>query len=268
MDTKIILVICAAIFILIVLSFLFRFVFVYQKKTIAFHTEKELLQAQYQEELLRSQLEIQEQTIKNISQEIHDNIGQTLSLVKLHLNRIDLDKLQPTSERIEDSKLLLTKAIHDLRSISKTMNTDVISSAGLQQVVKYQLQDIEKTGEFKTEFIVNGDQYSLGSEKELIIFRIIQEALNNTIKHSAAKEIKVICDYKPGKFQLVVMDNGQGIEKNNDKSFIALGSGLHNMANRTRLIGGQFSINSNMSGTKIIIDLPISNSNGNNNRIS
>src|SRR6476661_10060498 len=100
MDTKIIIVIGAAVFALLVITFLFRFILLYQKKSIAFSSEKKLMETKFQQELLLSQLEIQEQTLKNISQEIHDNIGQTLSLVKLNLNTIDVPNQNNLQEKI------------------------------------------------------------------------------------------------------------------------------------------------------------------------
>src|SRR6188508_3295628 len=86
MDTKVLLVLFSAIFILIVISFLVWFIIRYQKRNILFQVEKEILKSEFSQTLLQTQLEIQEQTLKNISQEIHDNIGQALSLAKLNLN--------------------------------------------------------------------------------------------------------------------------------------------------------------------------------------
>src|ERR1700694_153006 len=80
------------------------------------------MQASFQQELLHAQLEIQEQTLKNIAQEIHDNIGQTLSLVKLNLNTMDPGKPSALMQKIDNSKVSISKAIHDLRNLSRSLN--------------------------------------------------------------------------------------------------------------------------------------------------
>src|SRR5215218_1486408 len=152
MDTKVLLVICAAVFILIVLSFLFRFVLLYQKKSISFSTEKQMMQARFQQEILRTQLEIQEQTFKTISQEIHDNIGQMLSLAKLNLATVDLHKELQADEKISNARDLVSKAIHDLRDLSKTLNTETIAATGLLNALEAELNLLQRTGLLQTTF--------------------------------------------------------------------------------------------------------------------
>src|SRR6476469_5740088 len=148
MDTKIIIVIGAAVFALLVITFLFRFILLYQKKSIAFSSEKKLMETKFQQELLLSQLEIQEQTLKNISQEIHDNIGQNLSLVKLKLNTIDMEKHA---------------------AVPKKMHSDSILAAGLLKAIEFELGLVEKSGVFQTSFKINGDPVILDAQKELIL---------------------------------------------------------------------------------------------------
>src|SRR5882757_2036077 len=124
-----------------------------QKKNII---EKRLMKTQFDQELLRTQLEIQEQTLKTISQEIHDNIGQVLSLAKLNLNTMDVTQQDKLQEKISDSKKLVSKAIQDLRDLSKSMNTDNIEALGLVRAIEYELEMIRKTG-FATELNVEGN---------------------------------------------------------------------------------------------------------------
>jgi signal transduction histidine kinase len=137
MDTRIIIVISGALFSIVVISFLFRFILLYQKRTNAFISERKVLEARYQQELLKAQLEMQEQTLKHISQEIHDNIGQTLSLAKLNLNRITDDV---ASGNVQQSTQLLTKAIADLRSLSRSLHADTVLSGGPDQSDSYRIE--------------------------------------------------------------------------------------------------------------------------------
>lgn len=253
MDTKVLLVVCAAVFILIVLSFLFRFVLLYQKKSLWFNTERKILQAQFQEELLRTQLEIQEQTFKTISQELHDNIGQMLSLAKLNLNTVDLQKEEKALEKIKSAKDLVTKAIHDLRDLSKTLNTDTIAATGLLNAIEAELHLLQKTGVLQTQFHVSGTRIKLDAQKELIIFRIVQEALHNVIKHAQASQVSVSATFEDGQFRLVVSDDGRGPAS----AASSFGSGLRNMQSRSKLIGADWQMEHGPTGgTTIRITLP------------
>src|SRR5215218_11500588 len=167
MDTKVLLVICAAVFILIVLSFLFRFVLLYQKKSISFSTEKQMMQARFQQEILRTQLEIQEQTFKTISQEIHDNIGQMLSLAKMNLSKFEIDP-HNSDEAVLSAKNLVSHAVSSLRDLSKTLNTETIATIGLLKSIDLELQLVEKTAGIKTAIEINGAPQRLEPHKELI----------------------------------------------------------------------------------------------------
>jgi two-component system NarL family sensor kinase len=209
---------------------------------------------------MSTQLEIQEQTLKNISQEIHDNIGQVLSLAKLNLATTDIDQKEAARQKVDDSKNLVAKAIQDLRDLSKSLNTDYVTDMGLARSIEYELEMLKKTGSFDTDFEIEGGVYKLEKQKELILFRIVQEVLNNVIKHAKASRIAIKLCYQADHFSLKVMDNGQGFDLNNlqDKQNPSRGLGIKNMHNRASLIGGKFSITSIMTeGTSVDIRLPV-----------
>ena len=258
MDTKIIIVIGAAVFALFVISFLFRFILLYQKKSIAFNNERKLMETQFREELLLTQLEIQEQTLKKISQEIHDNIGQTLSLVKLNLNTIDLDKPGSLPDKVNNSKELVGKAITDLRSLSKTLNTDSILSAGLLKAIEYELQMIDRSGAYQTDLHITGTPFPLDAQKELILFRIVQEAMNNIIKHAKASRIRIDAAFGEGVLNLSIQDNGCGFEGMADNFDINKGIGLRSMQSRVQMLNGNFDLQTRPSkGTQVQITVPV-----------
>ncbi len=212
-------------------------------------------------ELLQTQLEIQEQTLKTISQEIHDNIGQVLSLAKLNLNTIDLSKQTELEEKITDSKNLVSKAIQDLRDLSKSLNTDNIAAMGLLRALEYELDMIRKTG-FKTVLDVSGEMVKMEPQKELIIFRIVQETLNNIIKHALAKNINITAAYSADKLELRVQDDGQGVDLTplNERREDNFGQGIRNMHNRATMIGADFSMSSVLGkGTTVKLIIPYIN---------
>jgi two-component system, NarL family, sensor kinase len=231
----------------------------YQKRHNQFINEKNRLELNFQQELLQTQIEIQEQTLKTISQEIHDNIGQVLSLAKLNLNTL------PNSEdpKIQDTKNLVSKAINDLRNLSHSMHGDIIAALGLQQSITNELRIIENTRQFATALVVTGTIYKLNTQKEMVLFRIVQEALHNIVKHSGAKNITVALQYMPDVFVLIVEDNGKGFDLTPfNEAENGNGMGIRNMHNRANLIGANFKMSSTVgNGTVIIIELPANSTN-------
>ena len=210
--------------------------------------EKQLMKTQFEQELLQTQLEIQEQTLKTISEEIHDNVGQVLSLAKLNLNTFESN----SEQKLQDTKVLISKAINDLRDLSRSMHGDRITELGLQQSLADELQILENSGEFRTRMTITGEPYKLPPQKEMVLFRIAQEALNNVIKYSKAKNITVTLNYANGNFSLAVTDDGTGFDLHSKT-----GIGLKSMQNRAALIGGRFNLQSAPgSGTSITIELP------------
>jgi two-component system, NarL family, sensor kinase len=253
----------ASIFLIVVAVGIIILILLYQKRQLSHFNEKNQMRSNSEKELLRTQLEIQEQTLKTISQEIHDNIGQVLSLTKLNLNTIDFTKPAELQEKITDSKNLVSKAIHDLRDLSKSLNTDNIAAMGLVRVIEYELEMIRKTG-FATLLEVTGDTIKMEPQKELILFRIVQETLNNIIKHAEAKRITVIMTYSADKLELQVQDNGKGTDLSslNDNADSSFGLGIRNMHNRAKLIGAEFTMSSSIGkGTVVSVIVPLNNHN-------
>lgn len=246
--------------IIFILFFLIFFLFyrnVIRKRNEMFLNE-EKIKVNFRQTLLQSQLEIQEQTLKNISQEIHDNVGQVLSLAKLNLNTIDISKTEELQKKIESALIQVSKAINDLRDLSKSFNTDNISAIGLVRAVEYELDMIKKTGVHKTSFNVEGKIKKLEPQTELILFRIVQETLHNIIKHAEASSIWISARYTENDLGLEIKDNGKGFhptaEGDQDTDS---GLGIRNMNNRARLIGAKFNLNSiKNEGTSVTIVLP------------
>jgi signal transduction histidine kinase len=251
-EVKIMTYVVTVIFLL--LGFFFLLVFLLYKKKQNAHQQKiTALHA----ELLQSQLEIQEQTLHMISQEIHDNIGQVLSLAKLNLGTIDLHNTETLQQKINDSKELVGKAIQDLRSLAKGLNTAFISEMGLLRSIEYQLDMVRKSGEFTVRLETHGTPVKLDDQKELILFRIIQEVFNNIIKHAAASELLTLINFLPDSLTITITDNGKGFDLTNENPNFGLG--LRNMHNRAQLVGAIFTLTSiPQKGTTVTLSLPFS----------
>ena len=208
--------------------------------------------------LLQTQLEIQEQTLKNISQEIHDNVGQVLTLAKLNLSTTVIQDQQAT-EKIKSTQQLIAKAIQDLRDLSRSLNTDYVEEMGLVRSIEYELEMLKKTETVETEFIISGKVLRLDKQKELILFRIVQEAIHNTVKHAEAKKIKAHIQFSESELSILIGDDGKGFDLNPliDDANQSFGLGLRNMKSRAMLVGAKFLMNSKIgSGTEVYISLP------------
>src|SRR5947207_14144326 len=121
-------IVATSIVVLLLASFIILFVLFHNSRQRKNRRARMKLQSQYQPELLSTQLEIQEQTLKNISLEIHDNVGQVLSLAKLNLNTMDIAKTEQLQGKIDNTLSQVSKAINDLRDLSKSFNTDNITA--------------------------------------------------------------------------------------------------------------------------------------------
>lgn len=229
---------------------LFTVVFINRKeKLIKKNVEQE--QA-FKQTLLQTQIEIQEQTLKTISQEIHDNVGQVLSLVKLNITQAK-DSEQYNENKLNNAQQLLSKAIQDLRDISKSLNTETISNIGILTALQNEIDIINKSGA-NFSLTVEGAQKQIAPQTQLILFRIIQECINNNIKHSNATQSSVYLFYGSTTLDITIEDNGIGF----NTEAITKGQGLSNVNSRAKLIGANIYFKSQHGkGTVINICLPV-----------
>ena len=248
-------IILFSLFALLLITIILISAILYYNRRKKYTQEKKMMQSEFQQELLRTQIEIQEQTLKNISEEIHDNIGQVLSLAKLHLNMIP-----PADEnaqaKVNDAKNLVSKAINDLRDLSRSLHGEKITEIGLKEAIASELKTLQNIGQFKTSLKVTGNHYKLVNQKEMVVFRMVQEALHNALKHSRASAVWVEIDYQQDLFNLCVSDDGIGFDSLYQNP-VETGIGLKSMKNRAALIEGSLLIHSAAGkGTNIRIKIP------------
>jgi two-component system NarL family sensor kinase len=234
--------------------------FLYQKKQSIFQNQLETIKDNYEKELLRSQLEMQEQTFQFISREIHDNIGQFISLAKLYLNTLDLNDRESTVEKVFQSTELLTKALDDLRDLSRSLSSELIQNAGLIKAIEIQVMQLQKTGKYHILMDIQGNYQYLDEQREIILFRILQESINNIVRHANAQEIIILLSYLTTHVKLYIQDNGNGFDSDiNLPGYYKKNatSGIGNMLKRAKMIEAELSINSKRGGgTAICITVP------------
>ena len=255
------LIIIGGLLAFLLVGFVVTVLLLYQKRQHRQEQQLTKLKEEYDQEVLKSQLEIQEATLKNIAQELHDNIGQILSVVKLSLSVLPLEKEHKAYEPLQHIREVLNKAVFDLADLTKSLHTDRIAQIGLVESIKFDLQTLKKTGLMDVQFDVNGDEYKLDGQKEVFIFRIFQELVNNILKHAKATQLIINVNYAAvDNFILSITDNGVGfnIKEKKDSTSPLNGVGLKSMINRAKLIGATMVFDSYPGkGTSVKLELPI-----------
>ncbi len=245
---------------LLLVGFIVTILFLYQRRQQKQEQEIEKMKAMYEREALRSQLEIQENTFKTIAQELHDNIGQMLSVTKLSLSLLPVDKDHDAYQPLQSSREVLNKAIVDLSYLTKGLHTDRIAQVGLSESIRYELLALKNAGILQVRFHKQGDEVDFSEQKSIFLFRIFQEALNNVLKHSKATEISVNLEFLDNLFTMEIKDNGAGfnVAEKKQSATSYSGVGLKSMFNRAKLIGADLTMTSEPGqGTTILIELPL-----------
>jgi signal transduction histidine kinase len=210
---------------------------------------------QFSQTLFQSQLEIQDQTLQHISRELHDNLGQIASLIKINLNTIQIDDAAK-AQKIEDTKDLTRQLITDLKGLSVRLNSDRITQFGLVKTLQTETDRINRTDTFSADFEYTGADPTIAADKAIILYRMIQEILNNILKHSEAKHIHIMLNANENSFILAVKDDGIGF--NAEEKLNSGGSGLFNLQNRAKLINAQLNIVSTPgNGAVVTIQMPL-----------
>ncbi len=238
---------------LLLISFIVSIAYKYQQKQNAYFKDIETLKSSHENTLLQSQLEIQEQTFQNISREIHDNIGQKLTLAKLYLNTLDFTDTDKSRLQVNNSVTIIGEAINDLSDLSHSMSSEIILTHGLINALQFEAAQLQKTGIYKISFSATGNPVFMDYNTELMLFRIVQEALNNIVKHAAASEIDINLHYMDALLIIEIKDNGKGFFSSKDWP----GTGLKNIKKRTSILKGNLIINSTHdTGTQIKVQIP------------
>jgi two-component system NarL family sensor kinase len=244
----------STLLIFICTMFIIYMIVVFKRKQLKSQNEIDLNKLNFEKDRLSIELEIQEQTLSHISREIHDNICLSLSLAKLHLNTYILDNTTSRQE-VNDSIDLISKSLIDLNDLSKSVDGEIIKRYGLIHAIEQEVGKFEKNRHINFNYGCEGDIFFLPWKKELMIYRIIQEGLNNVLKHSKATNVILEIVYKENEMQILVADNGVGIEKSKStQQNKRISSGLSNMHKRALQINGRLEIQSSPdNGTKLCL---------------
>ena len=234
---------------IIVLTMIFIYVFFIQKKTSLLIQQKEK-DMRFEKELATSQIEIKEQTLNYIGQELHDDLGQKLSVVRIKHNQLIAKIKDSHKDELIELNELLGECIQDIRNLSKTLITEQVIHFGLIESLEREINKIRKLRLIKIELTKKVQDVDISSKHSLILYRIIQESINNILKHSKAKKISILIEENSKHLKIVISDNGNGFNTKIQND----GSGLKNMELRAKIIHAEFWVSSEIDkGTRTTI---------------
>jgi two-component system, NarL family, sensor kinase len=242
--------------ILIFVLFILSITVSYQKRNLAFDLALQDVKNTAEKAVLHSQLETQSQTLMEISQEIHDNLGQKISMARLYLNTVDVKNYEYTRQKIVATSELLAEVMVDIRELAHMLNSDRHQNFQLISQIEKSIHQLQTSGEIEATIEIEGDKLALPSNEEFMLFRIFQELVNNVIKHSLARSLRVRLISGEEKFKMTIHDDGKGFT-NPRKNNADQTSGLENISRRARIIGAIVKIDTSTMGTIVSVEIPI-----------
>jgi len=249
-------IVATAIF-LIAPAFIVVYISIYYRRKKSHIQEKAQMQLTFEAEIAKTQLEVQEQTMQTIGADLHDNIGQLLSLTSLTLNSIELDNETKARQKINDSIDLTLRSIKEMRLLGHLLQGDQLVALGLSDAILQEIAWMERSGRYEIVYTPAEELPAANNpDKDLIIFRIVQEIFNNIIKHAVATQISIALDHFDGRLILSMTDNGVGFDTDNMPAG-KHGMGLQNIRKRAGIIGGEATIVSSPGeGSRVTISIP------------
>ncbi|AXG69729.1 oxygen sensor histidine kinase NreB [Kordia sp. SMS9] len=231
------------------------FFIIYQRRLFAQQQKHQQIEAEYQRELLQIAIQSEERERTRIGKELHDDVGALLTTTKLYLSQISPEaspeKLQATTEKMYS---LFDTMIQGVRSISQDLRPVILERLGLVEAVKSLVATVNAINMVAVNF-EDFSRNTISKENELNVYRILQELINNTLKHAKATEISIIFKSDITNFIIIYKDDGVGFHQNELQQ--KKGIGLKNIESRLSVLSGSFQFEEVSKGIKITIHIPI-----------
>jgi signal transduction histidine kinase len=249
------LIIFISVFLVIFIGGSVLYILQSRKKKIESIKEKEKSQIMHQQEILSTKLEMQTQTMQHIGREIHDNVGQKLTLASLYTQQLAYENKAPhVNDKIESIGNIINESLVELRQLSKSLTDDTINDNTINELLEQECDNVNNLKKCTVVFSSNKKDIILSYQTKSILVRIVQEFLQNSLKHALCRNILISVNENNHFLQLHLQDDGKGFDTN---AISHKGIGLSNIKKRAEIIGGKFSLKSELSkGTKLTIEIP------------
>lgn len=232
--------------------------FVIQYKNKKKENQAMLAQQQiaHQKELLSAEMEIQVQTMQHIGREIHDNVGQKLTLASLYTQQLAFEnKVPEINDKIEDISEIINQSLTELRKLSKTLTDNNIEKGNLIELLQQEFERVERLKKYETRFTTNVEQLMLPYQAKNVLVRVVQEFLQNSMKYANAKILAADIHCSTQRLSIQLSDDGQGFDP---EGIMDKGQGLKNMKKRMALIGGGCILHSRVgAGTTLTLEIAL-----------
>lgn len=250
---EILLIIYFILVILFLAGFTVLFFITYQRRKNNILKEKYEAEQNFKAELSNVRLEIQEATLKNVSWELHDNIGQLLSVASMQINLLNKKVTEENKKGFQEVKNLVASSLAEIRSLSRSLNNEVIEYVGLEASVRNEIDRFNRLGVIEAQLITEGEPFEINQEDSIILFRILQEYFTNIIKYAGASKLEVKFIYLSNFLEINALEDGRGFDTEIEQA----GSGLLNMHSRAKIINTDFTLNSSVGkGTSLSLRYP------------
>ncbi len=238
------------------------FIVFHQRRVIRYQQQLQKMEDEQQKLLLSASIRWQEEERQRIAADLHDDAGPLLATARLYLNENLVHQYINTKlQSIYNAKQILDDTIQLIRNISHSLMPPTLKNFGLESAVNDLFQKISGSGSLNASCRFHDYRTRMKPEQELLVFRVIQELVNNILKHSTASFIHITQNYQDGKFFIRIHHDGRGITQNDfDKlNKSAMGLGLKNIQSRIRVLHGGITFEKDISQTyfKVTLDIPV-----------
>ena len=203
------------------------------KRKVEFLLEKQRAQLEFDAIIARTRTEIQEQDFKNISWELHDNIGQLLSVAKMQLTLITQPQNTEDARFLNETADLISEVLAQIRMLSRSLNHEYIVFNGLVRSIQMEVDRLNRLHFLNAVLDIKGEVAAIDPDREILLFRMVQEALSNVIKHARATALHIGLDFGADQIVILIEDNGIGFHQHTNGA----GMGISNLISRAGLLG-------------------------------
>jgi two-component system, NarL family, sensor kinase len=237
------------------------FIIMHQRRVIRFQNKLTQMEQEQQKILLNASIKLQEEERQRLAADLHDDAGPLLATARLYLNENLVNQDKATQlQSIFQARQIIDDTIQLVRNISHSLMPPTLKNFGLESAINDLFQKISGSGAINASSRFHEYKERLKGEKELIVFRVVQELINNILKHSSASFIHLTQNIHADKFYLRIHHDGRGIVQSDfdklNKSNVGLG--LKNISSRLRVVQGVINFEKDISQTyyKVTIELP------------
>lgn len=215
---------------------------------------------QIERQILSAVINAEEKERERISRDLHDGLGPLLSTIKLYINELESGELESEekNEMLKQTNELINEAISSTRAISNNLSPHLILDFGLVKAVEAFCKKVNLAQKIRIEFGNNLDNRRFDQTTEIVLYRVITELINNTMKHAQASKIEIALEVIEDMLQLTYLDDGVGFDKDKVMNAENTGMGMKNIISRLRSIDGNYRIHSRPgAGFLIVVEISL-----------